>query len=432
MSFFYWLCNTVCVLLGTCGLLMQPLKIWQYLVLAIYMTGAGMLGEYISFHSNFLMITLLLFFLICMVQKNKAANLALACVGYMLGIFFNNIFLVIVAKAANVTPEFIAEKYWLLFSISYLVLFALLIVALRYILYKKLSLVKRLELDSPVWIALAGNCLLFLAVFLITIMLGRSVGYDPAALKLNCIIFACCLLISSGLMIQNTKNILEEEKHKEKARKQKDMENYINGLEYMLDDMSRFRHNYKNLLLTMSGYIKEDRMEELKDFFKEKFQNPLVKEEAKTQVWTALRHIYPIEMKGFFYEKVVAAMAEGIEISIDVPKELHIEYHSIEDVIQILGIFLDNAMEAAKECTTKKVWISVRNTEGRMIFRIENTCLKVPDLVQMFEKHYSTKGEHHGNGLYWAQELIGKHSDMYHEIQIENGNVIQKLEIEYI
>ena len=85
MSIFYWLCNSICVLLGTCGLLMQPLKIWQYLVLTIYMTGAGMLGEYFSFRSNFLMITLLLFFLICMVQKNKAANLALACVGYMAG-----------------------------------------------------------------------------------------------------------------------------------------------------------------------------------------------------------------------------------------------------------------------------------------------------------------------------------------------------------
>lgn len=431
MSIFYWLCNTVCVLLGTCGLLLQPLKIWQYLVLTIYMTGAGMLGEYFSFHSNFLMITLLLFFLICMVQKNKAANLALACVGYMLGIFCNNIFLVIVTKVAKVSPDFIAENYWLLFSISYIVLFALLIVALRYILYKKLPLVKLSELNSPVWIALAGNCLLFLTIFLITITLGRSVGYDPAALKLNCIIFACCLFISSGLMIQNTKNILEEEKLREKARKQKDMENYIKGLEYMLDDMSRFRHNYKNLLLTMSGYIKEDRMEELKDFFKEKFQNPLVKEEAKTQIWTALRHIYPIEMKGFFYEKVVVAMAEGIEVSIDVPRELHVEYHSIEDVIEILGIFLDNAIEAAKECPTKRVWISVRDTEGRMIFRIENTCLKVPDLVQMVEKHYSTKGEHRGNGLYWAQELIEKHSDMYHEIQIKNGNVIQKLELEY-
>ena len=218
---------------------------------------------------------------------------------------------------------------------------------------------------------------------MITITLGRSVGYDPAALKLNCIIYACCLFISSGLMLQNAKNILEEEKLKEKARKQKDMESYIKGLEYMLDDMSRFRHNYKNLLLTMSGYIKENRMEELKDFFKEKFQNPLVKEEAKTQIWTALRHIYPIEMKGSFYEKVVAAMAEGIEISIDVPRELHVEYHSIEDVIEILGIFLDNAIEAAKECPTKMVWISVRDTEGRMIFRIENTCLKAPNLVHL-------------------------------------------------
>nr|WP_317284108.1 GHKL domain-containing protein [uncultured Sellimonas sp.] len=124
-------------------------------------------------------------------------------------------------------------------------------------------------------------------------------------------------------------------------------------------------------------------------------------------------------------------MAEGIEISIDVPRELHVEYHSLEDVIQILGIFLDNAIEAAKECINKRIWISIRETEKRFFFRIENTCLKVPDLVEMFERSYSTKGENRGNGLYWARELIGKHPDMYHETQIKNGNVIQKLEIEY-
>ena len=52
-------------------------------------------------------------------------------------------------------------------------------------------------------------------------------------------------------------------------------------------------------------------------------------------------------------------------------------------------------------------------------------------LAQMFEKPHSTKGEHHGNELYWARKLIEEHSDMYHEIQIKNGNVIQKLELEY-
>nr|WP_317284109.1 hypothetical protein [uncultured Sellimonas sp.] len=179
--------------------------------------------------------------------------------------------MITVTKVSRLTPGVIAEKYWLLFSVSYIILFSLLMVALRYILYKKLPLSKLKELHSHVWIALAGNCILFLAVFMITITLGRNVGYDAAALKLNCIIFACCLLISSGLMLQNAKNILEKEKQKEKTRKQKDMENYIKGLEYMLDDMSRFRHNYKNLLLTMSGHIRENRFEELKVFFFDKF-----------------------------------------------------------------------------------------------------------------------------------------------------------------
>lgn len=336
-----------------------------------------------------------------------------------------------VISITGIESDVIAEKYWLLFSIGYLALFFGIIGILRYILFKKIHLLEIAEKEHSLWTALTGNLLLFLLVFLINITLGRNVGYDPDALKINCIIFAICLAISSGLMIRCAKSVQEEGKRKAKLLEQKNMENYVQGLEYMLDDMSRFRHDYKNILASMAGYLREDRIEELKTFFNEKLQIPWLKEEEKNQAWTALRHVYPMELKGFFYEKVVSALAEGIEVCVETEKELDIEYEHMEDLIRILGIFVDNAIEAAKESPNRKIWISIQEMEQSVLFRIENTCLTPPNLTLMFEKGCSTKGENRGNGLYWAKELIGKHPEMYHEVQIKKGNVIEKLEIEW-
>lgn len=431
MEVVYWLCNAMCVLTGICGLLTQPLKKLQYLILTVYLTGIGTIGDYLGRNSNLLMISGLLLVLLCMIRKNRMVNLALACFGYMTGILCNNVFLVMVTSITGIGPDVIAEKYWLLFSIGYLALFFGIIGILRYILFKKIRLLEIAEKKDSLWTALTGNLLLFLLVFLINIALGRSVGYDSNALKINCIIFAICLVISSGLMIRCAKSVQEEEKQEAKLQEQKNMENYVRGLEYMLDDTTRFHHDYKNLLASMAGYLRENRTEELKAFFNEKLQIPWLKEEERNRAWTALRHVYPMELKGLFYEKVVSALAEGIEVCVEIVKEVHVEYEHIEDLIRILGIFADNAIEAAKESKNEKMWISIQETEQGVLFWIENTCVKIPDLAMMFEKGYSTKGENRGNGLYWAEELIEKHPEMYHEIQIKNENVIEKLEIEW-
>lgn len=123
MEVVYWLCNTVCVLAGICGLLTQPLKKLQYLILIVYLTGIGMIGDYLGRNSNLLMIAGLLLVLLCMIRKNRMINLALACFGYMTGILCNNIFLVMITGITGIGPDIIAEKYWFLFSIGYLALF---------------------------------------------------------------------------------------------------------------------------------------------------------------------------------------------------------------------------------------------------------------------------------------------------------------------
>ena len=47
----------------------------------------------------------------------------------------------------------------------------------------------------------------------------------------------------------------------------------------------------------------------------------------------------------------------------------------------------------------------------------------------MFEKGYTTKGDGHGNGLYFVKEYLDKRNDIYPIFSIERNEFVQSLEI---
>lgn len=100
----------------------------------------------------------------------------------------------------------------------------------------------------------------------------------------------------------------------------------------------------------------------------------------------------------------------NIEVMIDL-KEIKI---SAYEFCRILGILLDNAIEAAKECEEKV--INVRFIKdfkvNRELVIIENSYKKVDlDIEKIFEKGYSTKKEkkdNHGLGLWTVRKILNQ------------------------
>lgn len=248
---------------------------------------------------------------------------------------------------------------------------------------------------------------------------------------LNCVLFFFCLTASSILIVRCVKAIQSEENMKAEMRRQELTRSYISGLEYMVDEMSAFRHDYKNILSTMAGFIHENRMDELRDFFERQIQDAVPDKESKGQAWSSLRNVEPMELKGFLYEKVLTAMSRNVAVQVDIRRDTRVCCENMKEIIRILGIFLDNAIEAARECDPAgAVYIRMDQTDRGVIIRIENTYKEKPELSKMYEKGWSTKGEGRGNGLYWTKEMIRKQKNLHHQCVIGDDRVIQTLEIE--
>ncbi len=86
----------------------------------------------------------------------------------------------------------------------------------------------------------------------------------------------------------------------------------------------------------------------------------------------------------------------------------------IYEFARILGILLDNAIEASHECDEKIINITFRNDtkNHRQLITIENTYAnKEIDTEKIFEKGISEKENHTGLGLWEVRKIIKKNNN---------------------
>ena len=124
----------------------------------------------------------------------------------------------------------------------------------------------------------------------------------------------------------------------------------------------------------------------------------------------------------------------GIKINLDTFLDLNELNIKLYEFTRILGILMDNAIEAASECEDKVINISFRkNDKNRLqIVTIKNSYKKKDiDLNKIYEKNYSTKEKNTGIGLWEVQKIVNKNNNLNIDTYKNNDFFIQKLEISF-
>ena len=106
----------------------------------------------------------------------------------------------------------------------------------------------------------------------------------------------------------------------------------------------------------------------------------------------------------------------------------------IYEFTRILGILLDNAIEASSECIEKIINIVFRNDEknSRQIVLIENTYNnKNVNIDKIFEKGISGKENHTGLGLWEVRQILNKNNNLNLHTNKSKDLFTQQLEIYY-
>lgn len=183
-------------------------------------------------------------------------------------------------------------------------------------------------------------------------------------------------------------------------------------LKNLQDDLRGFRHDFSNILCTIGGYVLVKDMDGLS-----KYYSQIQKDITKINNLGALNYdsINNPAIFTLIASKYSRALELGIEMNINVFLNLNNLNMKIYEFTRVLGILLDNAIEAAKDCDEKVINLEIfkEPNRNRQILLIENTYNnKNVDTEKIYEKNYSTKQGNSGLGLWEVRQILKRNNNL--------------------
>ena len=218
----------------------------------------------------------------------------------------------------------------------------------------------------------------------------------------------------------------------------------IENLDKKIRDVGRvqkqlrdFEHGQRELIIALAGGIESGD--------KEAVYKLLGQYDAKVQKVLKQRPYFPdvnqlatselMPVRCLLLSKADRALKESINFTVEVSTEILDIGMPVLDFIDIIGIWLNNAIEEA--VYTEEKWVHTsfildKDPDGLTILeaRITNSCREnVLSPTSAYKQGASTKGEGRGNGLRIVEEMMLKHEHIHVSTKVSRGKFMQLLEI---
>lgn len=204
---------------------------------------------------------------------------------------------------------------------------------------------------------------------------------------------------------------------------------YNRTLTDLLDSLRGFRHDYSNTIYAIEGYLIQNDLEGLKQYFLQ------LKEE-----YTSINNLSFVNsiiinnppIYGLLASKFYLGQSKGIKFNIEITSDLENCRLKTYQLCRILGILIDNAIEASEKSPQKHMQIVIKYlpTENEYIIKIENSFSGDINIQEIFKKGVSSKGDNRGLGLWEVKNITEKYKYVNLKTKINEKIFIQELTIE--
>ena len=298
-------------------------------------------------------------------------------------------------------------------------------------LLKKIFLSGKGILRLPqTWYVIDAALLLLITIYLFDNLIPGQNGSIGKMIYNNALHISGYLLVMCCLLLAMRRSYLEQIQTESKQKAMQDLQDYTRNLEAMYNSLRSFKHDYVNILLSLSGYIEDGDMDRLKDFFESKIfptKNLITGEDYKLN---QLSNISVLEIKSLLSAKMIYAHESGIDITIDIPDKVESFLIDTVDLARILGIFLDNAIEATLETEQPQIGLNIIQNKTGVSIIISNRFLDNGLMLhKLKQKGFSTKIGHQGIGLGNAQKIISSYDNVLLETTMKCDYFTQHIEL---
>lgn len=251
-------------------------------------------------------------------------------------------------------------------------------------------------------------------LLMVTIVLMWGHFYLQYQHKSNLYIFIFSVLSSIIYLSVSIIYTMQYQKSERILEEQKQQAFYNQSLTTALQDFQRFKHDQVNHLSVVYSMLEKNNVIDALTYLKEtqnttkSFSNP------------ALFNITNAGLFGIISSKIDKANQSGIDFDIKVIGQVgSIPNVKISELCEVVGIYLDNAIEEVIGNGKLKVSMTLTSTDENVILKISNECGEIPNLTK------SSKGTSHGHGLVIANRILNSYSNILH------SNIFDKTTMEF-
>ncbi|WP_438450282.1 GHKL domain-containing protein [Lactobacillus kitasatonis] len=276
------------------------------------------------------------------------------------------------------------------------------------------------------------NCYLYLVTIIISIVYTESTHIPPVS-----IFFISFLILQAlfaigiyNLMLIEQNQISQKRKQEEFIKNQHQLEEYTTYLEKSEDDLRAFRHDYKNILNSLKVSAQEGNVQEVIQKL-DKYTETNLNSKALLK-YKDVNHIYVKSIKSIIISKLTELYNLDIPYNFECRNNIrNLPDHVDElDLVRIIGITFDNAIEESKALIAEKH--DIRSAEVQIMvysddpdefeFEIRNKIQnKNISTSQIQQRGFTTKKDHKGLGLANIKEIESKYPDMSISYTIQDG-----------
>lgn len=380
--------------------------------------------------SAFLIVGLGLLYVI-LITKNKQFNAALVLFSYFLTVVCNYLSLIILQQVFYIDVEKLTSSY--VISICFYTYFLALVIVTTSLLKRYLRRHLRpsnFTLYQKTFILALTELSLAVIVVIFNIDFGKKFGYPKEIVIFNCFLF-CLFFFASFVMLLNLMRTMKENLENErKTIEYNQLLEYIQDLEQTSAALRKFRHDYLNILLSLDLLIHVEDKDQLVEYFEKNIKPQGNKIRAIRADFAQLIHVANPAIKAIVAHKLQMARLQNITVMVEAFEDVNDFFMEPFDLSRILGLFLDNAIEASANIPNPYIHIAFILMDSYVQIIIENACASdsIP-LERLAEEGFSTKGKNRGLGLSQVEEILSAYPNVEHYTQLTENTFTQTLDL---
>ena len=326
----------------------------------------------------------------------------------------------------TLTIIFGKQKFYLIFAgsiISNICVCSIMII-FTYLLKKPLKVLKNNKKNKNKKIVIISVlAAIFTAIFFYKFATGYKMNQDVLIYLVSMFAFIIILFILFRQRIDN-ENV---------SKKYDELLDVMKNYESDIEDQRTLRHETKNEFATIKCKLQDK--EDNKTIIE--YIDSVIgdKGKASSTNYSKFKYLPSNGLKGFFYYKCIEAEKKGISVSVNISKQIEnsflkdIETKDFKDLARIIGVYLDNAIEASSTSEGKKLGIEMYLIKEKIEIIITNTFNNEINLDKIGKESFSTKGKHRGHGLLLVKKILSENNRFEAKKEIRGNIYIQSLKI---